>query len=129
MKDLGLNIPGQNSNPDGFLYIGSLGSALNNEALKKAGITHIVIADPNTKPAYPEEFKYHVPEKVGTEAEGGELNVLANAAFFIGAALSEGPRTKVLIHCFMGKVRAPSFALAYIIKDMRIPLDTCLAQM
>jgi protein-tyrosine phosphatase len=92
---------------------------LNGDALRKAKITHILTADANVIPRYPNEFKYHIlPQK---EVDGEDEHArFEEACNFIESARKTGSNSRVLVHCFMGKSKAPSFTASYLIKHLKM---------
>ncbi|KAF7852307.1 hypothetical protein BT93_L4601 [Corymbia citriodora subsp. variegata] len=95
------------------LFLGSVGAANNEEALKRLNVTHILIIACNLKPVYPDDFVYKVitvPDKVDTN-----IRESFDECFeFIDEAKRLGGG--VLVHCFVGKSRSVTIVVAYLMK-------------
>ena len=78
-------------------------------------ITHIVNCTSNlpnyleSNPAY-RYLRLPLQDRVDQDL----THVLTMALLFIHKALSENPSHRVLIHCFAGRSRSPSIAIAYL---------------
>ncbi|KAE9025210.1 hypothetical protein PR003_g12794 [Phytophthora rubi] len=96
------------------LFIGSYGAANNLEALKHAGITHIL---------FPEEFTY-LRLEVADLPSVRISDFFDEALGFVDAALETGG--KVLVHCFMGRSRSATIVLAYLIARQTLTLSDAL---
>ena len=77
------------------LFIGSIGAAHNKKALKKSGITHIVIAASGLKKLFPDDFKYLQFDLLDSETEDIKKHFI-EAGKFIHDALKSGG--KVMVH-------------------------------
>ncbi|KAK4776934.1 hypothetical protein SAY86_005622 [Trapa natans] len=84
------------------LFLGSLGSATNKEALKCLNITHVLVVAKSIRPAYPDDFVYKVIEVKDREDECIRHH-FDECLEFIDGAKSQGGG--VLVHCFMGRSR------------------------
>jgi len=95
------------------LFVGDLASALNNNAMKEQGITHILSVFNGSYEIFSGEFKYkiiHINDDpwVDIGKYFDESNV------FIENALKD-PSAKVMIHCHKGVSRSVTFLLAYML--------------
>jgi len=101
------------------IYLGSVGAAYNKESLQKHGITHILTCASKLQPRFPSEFKYMCLHVLDSPNEN-ICTYFRQANEFIRDALQDNDTEKgkvdnrVLIHCFAGKSRSTSFALAYL---------------
>ncbi|CAL4949746.1 unnamed protein product [Urochloa decumbens] len=86
------------------LYLGSIGAALNKDALKSLNITHILIVARSLSPAFPAEFNY---KKIEDEGIGSGGNVL--------------------LHCFAGRSRSVTIVVAYLMKKHQMSLESALS--
>lgn len=106
------------------LFIGSIDAVYDTVSLKKAGITHIVVAIAGFKPPFPDDFKYLVVNAL--DSEGTELSGVFDATNqFIDTAFED--LGKVLIVCMAGVSRSSTILAGYIIKTFgvsaRLALD------
>ncbi|KAF9605536.1 hypothetical protein IFM89_017555 [Coptis chinensis] len=105
------------------LFLGSLGAALNKDALKSLNITHILIMANTLNPAYPNDFVYkkiQVADRVETD-----LTQHFDECFdFIDEAKMMGGG--VLVHCFAGKSRSVTIVVAYLMKKRGMSLSQAL---
>lgn len=95
------------------LFLGSVGAAYTNSALKARKITHILTVCDCLPPKFPSEFTYKVIEIVD------EPSVRISAHFkdtgeFIHEAIKNGG--VVLVHCFAGVSRSASVVIAYLMR-------------
>nr|P0C593.1 RecName: Full=Dual specificity phosphatase 29; AltName: Full=Dual specificity phosphatase DUPD1 [Monodelphis domestica] len=101
------------------LYIGDEATALDRYSLEKSGFTHVLNAahgrwNVNTGPEYYRDMaiEYH-----GVEADDLPTFNLSeffySAAEFIESAL-QSDRSKILVHCAMGRSRSATLVLAYL---------------
>eukprot|EP00887_Chlorella_sp_A99_P003464 scaffold7.g3464.t1 len=82
------------------LYVGGIGAARNLKALRKAGITHVVV------PLY----------------DDASADMLAHVEQ-VNAFIDEGRRHgRVLVHCFAGQSRSAALAIAYLMATQRLGL-------
>lgn len=102
-----------------FLYIGSVGAAMNKTTLKDIGITHILIVADKLTPMFPEEFTY-LNIALLDAMDANLLEVLPRAISFINTAREAGG--KVLVHCFAGRSRSASVCIAYLMQTSRVSL-------
>ncbi|KAH6757425.1 dual specificity protein phosphatase 1 [Perilla frutescens var. hirtella] len=94
------------------LYLGSLGAALNRNALKDLNVTHILTVAHLNGPAHPNDFVYKVIEV--PDREDVNLSLFFNECFaFIEEARASGGG--VLVHCFAGRSRSVTIVVAYLI--------------
>ncbi|CAI5460185.1 unnamed protein product [Closterium sp. Yama58-4] len=109
---------------DEGLYLGSLNSASNREALLELGIKSIVtVANDTGAPPFPDTFSYtmvHVADAMHVDL----------AAHFEGCfeAIEEGRRAGgVLVHCLAGMSRSATIVIAYMMKTKGWDLRTALS--
>lgn len=96
-----------------FLYIGSLGSAYNLEALRTHDITHILCLSKAILLKYPSYFQY---KRIPME-DKPDFDIVSHwndcFEFIELARLSSG---RVLVHCYQGVSRSATVIIAYIMK-------------
>lgn len=99
------------------LYLGNLKGASDYNALKAAGITHILSVAQQVKPFFPKDFKYKVIS-VSDTSQSSLIRHFPAAISFIKEAMSKGG---VLVHCYAGVSRSASCVIAYLMqeKDMK----------
>jgi len=102
-----------------FLYLGSVGAAMNKNNLQRLGITHVLCVADNIKPQFPSLFTYKSLEILDT-AQANLLSIIPECFEYIEGALNTGG--KVLLHCFAGKSRSASVCIAYVMYSQRISL-------
>ena len=99
------------------LFIGSIGAASNYEAMKEAGITHVVCAANGIKEYYKDNFKYLSLDILDSEKEQIS-KFFDKAADFINEAIINGG--KVLVHCHAGISRSSSICMSYLMKYRKL---------
>lgn len=105
------------------LYIGSIGAAINKEALKANGITHVLCAAGGIKLYHPNDFIYK-QIIIGDTPQSDIYAHLASCCSFIGRAISGGGR--VLVHCFAGKSRSATVLASYLMLTKRMDMVTAI---
>ncbi|KAK1933702.1 Dual specificity protein phosphatase 1 [Phytophthora citrophthora] len=108
------------------LFIGSYGAACNFQALKGAGITHILCVSPSLSLKFLEDFTY-LQLQVADLSSVNISEYFDEALSFIDSALSSGG--KVLVHCFMGISRSSTIVLAYLIARQSLTLPDALREL
>nr|XP_034594341.1 dual specificity protein phosphatase 1B-like isoform X2 [Setaria viridis] len=106
------------------LYLGSVGAALNKEALKSLNITHILIVARSLSPAFPAEFNYKKIEVLDSP-DTDLLKHFDECFSFIDEAISSGGN--VLVHCFAGRSRSVTIVVAYLMKKHQMSLESALS--
>ena len=105
------------------LFIGSIGSAVNKQNLRKAGITHIVTCLDFAFMPFTGEFEYlHVPVLDSPTASIDQFFDNAHA-FYETARQVNG---KVFVHCFAGLSRSTTVACAIVMKSLAVDRMTAL---
>uniref|UniRef100_A0A0D9V1A3 Uncharacterized protein n=1 Tax=Leersia perrieri TaxID=77586 RepID=A0A0D9V1A3_9ORYZ len=106
------------------LYLGSVGAALNKDALKSLNITHILIVARSLNPAFPAEFNYKKIEVL--DSPDIDLAKHFDECFsFIDESISTGGN--VLVHCFAGRSRSVTIVVAYLMKKHQMSLENALS--
>lgn len=106
------------------IYIGSVHSAFNSDALGKCEITHILNAT-GVPSVFPELFTYFNLSL--HDNESANLLACLPAAFtFIETALEEG--TGVLVHCSGGRSRSASLVIAYLMSKLKLTFEDAFAR-
>ncbi|KAL3673006.1 hypothetical protein V7S43_002303 [Phytophthora oleae] len=108
------------------LFIGSYGAASNFQALKGAGITHILCVSPSLPLKFLEDFTY-LQLQVADLSSVNISEYFGEALSFIDSALSSGG--KVLVHCFMGISRSATIVLAYLVARQALTLPDALREL
>ncbi|RYH02458.1 dual specificity protein phosphatase family protein, partial [archaeon] len=93
-----------------WLYLGSLGAAYNFDALKAAGITHILCLSAAVRCKFPDHFAY-LRLALDDKADAPLLSIIFEACRFIEDARPAG----VLVHCYQGISRSVAVCIAYMI--------------
>ncbi|CAO2165012.1 unnamed protein product, partial [Urochloa humidicola] len=106
------------------LYLGSVGAALNKDALKSLNITHILIVARSLSPAFPAEFNYKKIEVLDSP-DTDLLKHFDECFSFIDEAISSGGN--VLVHCFVGRSRSVTIVVAYLMKKHQMSLESALS--
>jgi protein-tyrosine phosphatase len=101
------------------LYLGSIGAAMSKKNLQEQGITHILTVADNITPRFPDLFVYKCISLLDT-SESDLLTILPECFEFVDQACAQGG--KVLLHCFAGKSRSASVAIAYVMKSTFVSL-------
>lgn len=99
------------------LYLGNLKGASELNALKAAGITHILQVASGIKPFFPKDLKYKVISVTDT-SQSSLIRHFPAAISFIKEGMAKG---SVLVHCYAGVSRSASVVIAYLMqeKDMK----------
>ncbi|KAK3160895.1 hypothetical protein QOZ80_1BG0067280 [Eleusine coracana subsp. coracana] len=106
---------------DQGLYLGSVGAAMNKEALNNLNITHVLIVARSLNPSFPAEFNYKKVEVL--DSPDTDLSKHFDECFsFIDEAISTGGN--VLVHCFAGRSRSVTIVVAYLMKKHRMSVET-----
>ncbi|KAL3899486.1 MAG: hypothetical protein SGARI_006447 [Bacillariaceae sp.] len=110
------------------LYVGSIGAALNLEALQDEGITHIVSLTDSAPCKWPDQFDcLHIEGvKDKSDPENSIAQYFDKTLPFIDQALAKGGR--VLVHCKHGKSRSVSTIAAYLIARNHVSPEEALEQ-
>ncbi|CAL4956467.1 unnamed protein product [Urochloa decumbens] len=106
------------------LYLGSIGAALNKDALKSLNITHILIVARSLSPAFPAEFNYKKIEVLDS-LDTDLLKHFDECFSFIDEGISSGGN--VLVHCFAGRSRSVTIVVAYLMKKHQMSLESALS--
>lgn len=106
------------------LYLGSVGAALNKEALKSLNITHILIVARSLSPAFPAEFTYKKIEVLDSP-DTDLVKHFGECFTFIDEGISTGGN--VLVHCFAGRSRSVTVVLAYLMKKHKMSLESAMS--
>ena len=111
----------------GGVFISGYSSAANKTALKKHRITHILnlVGDDKCPNLYPSSITYYTL-RMRDSAHVQIIHFVQTAVEFIAEALRQGGR--VLIHCAMGRSRAPTIASAYLMWAEKLSFETAFAQ-
>ncbi|XP_020114030.1 dual specificity protein phosphatase 1-like [Ananas comosus] len=105
------------------LYLGSVGAALNKQALKNLNITHILIVAKSLNPPFPNDFIYKKIDVL--DSPDTNLEEYFDECFnFIDEAKRAGGN--VLVHCFAGRSRSVTIVIAYLMKTHHISLSRAL---
>ena len=102
------------------LYVGDISGASNMLALKRAGITHILTAAAGIQPFFPRDFKYKCLNVLDMpQANIGRF--FPQAVDFIKEGIERGGG--VLVHCFAGRSRSVSCAMAYLMQERQMSCE------
>lgn len=103
------------------LFIGSIHSAFNQEALLDMGITHILNASrfPST---FPKTFTY-LSIDIRDKEDANILSSIPAANIFIEAGVESGG---VLVHCYGGRSRSAAFICAFLMSSYGWPYERAL---
>ena len=108
------------------LFIGSIGAAINKEAMLTKGITHVLCAAGGIKLYHPNDFVYK--QVLIADTPGSDMySHLGSCCSFIGRAISSGG--KVLVHCFAGKSRSATVLASYLMLTKRVDMVTAIDMM
>ena len=108
------------------VYISNHSTAQKRCILKAFGITHILMAESDEDPKYPEDFEYKVIKVDDTRDEQISLH-FESAAQFIKGALDQKDDNNVLVHCWAGLSRSPTLVSAFLIKEHRMEANHALS--
>lgn len=99
------------------LYLGNLKGASDINALRSAGITHVLTVASGIEPFFPKEFKYKVIQVTDT-SQSSLIRHFPAAISFMREGIAKGG---VLVHCYAGVSRSASCVIAYLMqeKDMK----------
>ncbi|KAL3685734.1 hypothetical protein R1sor_003756 [Riccia sorocarpa] len=102
------------------LYLGSIGAAFNKGLLQNLNVTHILAVAGGVDMPFPRDFKYTRIEVLDS-AEVDLAQHFERCFAFIDEARMNGGA--VLVHCFAGRSRSVTVAVAYLMKKygMRFP--------
>ncbi|KAL3685727.1 hypothetical protein R1sor_003749 [Riccia sorocarpa] len=102
------------------LYLGSVGAAFNKGLLQNLNVTHILAVAGGVDMRFPRDFKY-IRIEVLDSAEVDLPQHFDRCFAFIDEARMNGGA--VLVHCFAGRSRSVTVAVAYLMKKygMRFP--------
>lgn len=106
-----------------YLFLGSIGAAMNTEYLVEKGVTHILTVAVDIRPAARDRFttmNIAIPDTPSARL----ADHFDKAVAFIQSAVDNGG--KVLVHCFAGRSRSTSVVLAYL---MEVTPDQSLLQL
>lgn len=95
------------------LYLGNLKGASEFNALKAAGITHILQVAAGIKPFFPQDFKYKVISVTDT-SQSSLIRHFPAAISFIKEGMAKGA---VLVHCHAGVSRSASVVIAFLMQE------------
>ena len=104
------------------IYIGSIHAAFNQEALSKAGITHILNAS-RIPATFPKNFTYFSID-IRDKDESNILSCIPSSNIFIEAGVDAGG---VLVHCFGGRSRSAALVSAYLMSSRNWTMEKALA--
>ncbi|KAL4398154.1 hypothetical protein HN51_002759 [Arachis hypogaea] len=108
---------------DEGLFLGSVGTAANKNALKSLNVTHILTVAGKLPPTNPGDFVYKVINVA--DRDDVDLKQYFNQCFdFIEDAKMHGGG--VLVHCFAGKSRSVTVVVAYLMKTRGMSLSEAL---
>ncbi|XP_061345511.1 dual specificity protein phosphatase 1-like isoform X2 [Gastrolobium bilobum] len=108
---------------DEGLFLGSVGTAANKDALKNLNVTHILTVAGKLEPAHPGDFVY----KIIDVADREDVNLkqhFSECFDFINEAKRRGGG--VLVHCFAGRSRSVTIVVAYLMKNRGMSLSEAL---
>jgi len=105
-----------------FMFVGSVGAALNDDSLEKTGITHIVNWSSTAKCNLYPQFTYMCIEGIRNEGQMiSQLDKLDMAVDFVHRIHKSGG--KVLIHCWYGTKRSLTLVAAYLMKFENMKIE------
>ncbi|XP_015688105.1 dual specificity protein phosphatase 1-like isoform X1 [Oryza brachyantha] len=111
---------------DQGLYLGSVGAALNRDALKSLNITHVLIVARSLNPAFPSEFNYKKIEVLDSP-DIDLAKYFDECLGFIDESISSGGN--VLVHCFAGRSRSGAGEEnCAIFADLTIGINACISR-
>eukprot|EP00597_Dinobryon_sp_UTEXLB2267_P001468 CAMPEP_0170069502 /NCGR_PEP_ID=MMETSP0019_2-20121128/8154_1 /TAXON_ID=98059 /ORGANISM="Dinobryon sp., Strain UTEXLB2267" /LENGTH=932 /DNA_ID=CAMNT_0010277565 /DNA_START=106 /DNA_END=2904 /DNA_ORIENTATION=- len=100
------------------VFIGSIHSAYNLDALQCNGITHILNAS-RLPITFPKQFTY-LSVEIRDKGDSNILSCIPTSNIFIEAGVENGG---TLIHCFGGKSRSAAFISAYLMSSFNWSFD------
>ena len=104
------------------LYQSSLTAARNLDNIIMNGITHVLVVTPHATPAFPDRCDYMIIDEIEDDQQN-IMKWLPKAVKFIQDALKENKTNNVLVHCAAGKARSAAFCCAYMLHDMKRPVE------
>uniref|UniRef100_A0ACD5U5I2 Uncharacterized protein n=1 Tax=Avena sativa TaxID=4498 RepID=A0ACD5U5I2_AVESA len=106
------------------LYLGSVGAALNKDALKSLNITHILVVARSLNPTFPAEFTYKKIEVLDSP-DTDLVKHFGECFTFIDEGVCSGGN--VLVHCFAGRSRSVTLVLAYLMNKHQMSLQSAMS--
>jgi protein-tyrosine phosphatase len=100
------------------IFLGNSDSGRDINLLIKNKITHIMIVGSFLFPFYQNDFNYKILE-IEDREDQETLSHFKEAFQFIESAIDSNG--KILIHCFAGKCRSPSFVIGYLMYKHKQP--------
>lgn len=98
-----------------YLFVGSVGAAMNQEALRRHGITHVVSWSPSARcHVFPEVDYLCVHDVLTSEHMLRHLDELDRAVDYVEAARLAGGRA--MSHCWNGRNRSVTLLVVYLMK-------------
>lgn len=98
-----------------YLFVGSVGAAMNQEALHRNGITHVVSWSPTARcDVFPSVHYLCVHDILNYKDMLRHLDELDRAVEYVEAARKSGG--KVMSHCWNGRNRSVTLLVAYLMK-------------
>ena len=104
------------------VYIGSIHSSFNQEALTSSGITHILNAS-RLPATFPKHFTY-LSIDLRDKEDANILACIPASNIFVEAGITAGG---VLIHCFGGRSRSAAFVAAFLMSSRGLDFDRAMA--
>ena len=108
------------------LYVSAFSAAASLEWLHERGITHVVNATTDRPCVHPAHVTY-LRVEVEDRVEVPISDFFASVNDFVANARAAGG--SVLIHCSKGRSRSPTLAIAYLMSEQAINLQTAFAQL
>lgn len=107
-----------------FLFVGGAGAAKDRDALREAGVTHIINCAATVAPDFfPDDFLYY-NIRLRDHSSQDIARHFYNVFDFIEKARRRGGR--VFVHCVKGISRSPTMAIAYLMWYKRIGMYKAL---